>query len=200
MHVLTESLERSMPSVPGVSSYFDVVPLVDAVGFAVKRRYPASSFLSSPSPNGKPNYVALLQIVVKKPSVPHGLARVIVSVQMYDTWARESGLYDYRNPACPPADVVAAVKVGAHPRTVIEDARFFYDPMDGSFYRAGPTPVTIDAILDELYDTHCRTLQWQFRLRWAITTTCRALVASAAREREVTRFVRTVRLLRPRAV
>ena len=138
------------------SRYLRMLTSVDAVTFTLNRPYPAWIVGSDMAP-----YQALLRIVVKRPSVAGGLARVIASAEL-------------REPA-PRAGVSAAPVLRARPRPVVEDAEFFFDPADGNFYQSGPIVTTIDCILDTVYYDHCRTLHWHVRLRAAVITCACAL-------------------------
>jgi hypothetical protein len=140
------------------SGYLHVLTRVDAVTFTVKRSYPAKTAWA----HGAAPYQALLRIVVKRPSVSNGLARVVASAELCEPPAREGA-------------VTARAAKAAKPLLVIEDTLFFYDPADGRFYESGPTATTVDTILDTVYEKHWRTVRWDVRLWASIATGSRAV-------------------------
>ena len=154
--------------------YLHILSSVDAVTFTINRAYPASTAL------GASPYQARLRVIVKRPSVEGGLARVIASAEL-------------REPA-PHAGASTTRATRLKPLPVVEDSAFFCDSADGSFYRSGSVATTIDSILDTVYEKHCRTLRWHFRLRAAVVTSSRTLMDGVIRGgRDV--VVRLVRVL-----
>ena len=143
------------------SGYLHILTAVDAVTFTVKRPYPrwAARCLGS--------HQALLRIVVKRPSVSGGLARVVASAELCEGPTRDG-------------DALAS-SMAAKPLLVLEDAEFFYDPALARFYRSGPVATTIESILDTIYADHCRTLRWHVRVMAAAVMAARTWTDGARR-------------------
>jgi hypothetical protein len=57
--------------VAGLADYYDVIPLLDAAGFTVKRRYPLGSVAAQVvKPNGAPASACFIAIAVEPPQNP----------------------------------------------------------------------------------------------------------------------------------
>jgi len=164
--------------VAGLADYYDVIPLLDAAGFTVKRRYPLSSAPAQVvKPNGAPACACVIAIAVEPPQNPNGVSRVGGEAWLYEDCQEDHRLrrHNFGNPNCPTEATYYAFQAAAKPQEVHLAAGVLYDCAASTFHGANG-PFTGQQILDSLYDAHLATLQRGGRLRLYLARAWRHLV------------------------
>ncbi len=160
--------------VVSLPEYFAPEPMIDCVGFAVTRAYPPNTLLGSVvTKSGTPSIVCWIQFVVDPPPTPSGVSRVHLNVFLHDRWKAKhweppsSPVYDFDDPDCPTPEAVCTLRKAPKPLSLNFIDNFVYDTMEEKFYDERGQQWTGKAMLDWVYDYHCRTLRWRFRIkRW----------------------------------
>jgi hypothetical protein len=169
--LLTPNAAIAAAGVGQLARYYDIIPLGDAAGFSAKRHYPEATPLAElKTRSGIRNYAVLIHFALRPPTAEKGIQRVELAARLHGVWEERHGAdlysYDYSHADCPTPE---AVRVARRLRPLALDfpGDFYYDAADGRFY-AEEGPVTVEGMLDFVYETHCHTLRRFFRLRWAI--------------------------------
>ena len=158
--------------VEGIADYTDPEPLIGAPGFAVRRPYPPTSKLGrAVTQRGTPAVFSVIQFIVRPPTTPQGVSRVSLHVFLKNPWAEKHiappslRRDDFSDPECPTPESLYLLQRAPKPIELNFIEEFFYDATDGKFYAASGE-VTAKELLDCVYDYHCRTLGWCFRIKW----------------------------------
>jgi hypothetical protein len=155
--------------------YTGVVRFIDGPGFSVKRDYPPDTDLSRVlTRRGHADACCLIHFAVSPSRAPGGVLKLTFSTRLVSRWGenRAPGQYDFADPDCPTRESLHVLARAPKPVALMfRHTGFIYDPATGWFYAEEGQPVTGKQILDYLYDYHCRTLHWRFRMRTRLRKT-----------------------------
>ena len=153
-------------------AYSDLIPIEDAPGFAVRRRYPPDAELDHIVNNAGEGLVrSIIQLVVEPPTAPAGVSAVILRAWVFPRW-KETHLFHGPtelppgHPATPTQDSLQRWRRARKPIQVDLADIFLYDAGEDRFTDVNGTTVSTQQMLDYVYDAHCRTLRTGFVWRW----------------------------------
>lgn len=150
-----------------------VIPITDVLGFAVRRQYPEDTDLARVvNRKGEQIITPIIQFMVEPPSSPRGgVSSVTLRAWVFPRSKERhlfAGLHELGpdDPDAPTPDSLQRWREARKPIQVDFVGDFVYDSIEDRFLDADGHEVTTKAMLDHVYDAHCRTLRARFVWRW----------------------------------
>lgn len=154
-------------------TYFGVIPITDAPGFAVRRLYPEATDLARVvNRKGEQLITPIIQFTVDPPSSPQGGVSPVTLRAWVFPRSKERHLFaaldelEPNDPDAPTPDSLQRWRQARKPVQVESVGDFVYDSTEDRFLDADGGEVTPGAMLDDVYEAHCRTLRTRFVWRW----------------------------------
>jgi hypothetical protein len=173
--------------VKNIPYYFEVEPITDAAGFAVRRLYPDGTELAAViNRAGEPILRCVLQFVVEPPTARAGVSRVRIHAWLHDRslhLRRRFPHYDEMapldDPEGPTPDSLQRFRRARKPLALDYIGDYLYDAAEDRFTDEHGHTVTTQQMLDRAYDEHLATTRRRFVWRWRVGSLMRGFARQA---------------------